>query len=478
MPDDPRDREASKLLIAITIAVLICLPAVYLANRRSSWIVDYFILVFAVNRGVRRVVDYWSGAFDPLSPISLTPLVVGGLATLVVVEAYRTRSSRIGSKSRMMLRWYLVALGYSFAIGIFYNRAAAVYELGNAISPIGLMGMAMVYADRPRVIRRWALSAVAVGVFVAAYGMWQFYTIPPWDAFWVRSVKFEGYLGELKPTKMTLFSTLHERGPAAMFLAGTLILILLRPRILGVLKWPAAALVLVAMLFTYSRTTVIHVALAAVALPVVAKGKGLGVVVVVGLALAFGGNSLLGFLPQQQVVSERYATIGAIQEDGSFQGRIQLLQLGLRLALTQPQGAGLGSHGLGGRVAEGGSSGLADSTGYVEIFRVYGLPGFILIVGVLRQLWLSSSVVLKRDPHDGDAALFRAWFVSGMIVLFSGNWLGGVSYFWVLAGYVLGKADAIEKEESMSAPSEAADEGDWDRSPMLVARGGRVRDLP
>lgn len=430
-------------LVSLTIALMICLPALLMAARRSSWIVDYFVVVYALNRGIRRIVDYSQGAFDPFSPISLSQLVVGGLTALVVIDLYRKNSNRIGSTGRKVLSWYLVAVGYAFAVGLFFNRLSAVYELGKAIAPIGLLGMSILYADQPKVIARWAVSAVLTGIFVAAYGLWQFYTIPPWDAFWVRSVGFEGYLGTLQSTKMTLFSTMHERGPAAMFLAGTLIMILLRPKMLGPMKWPMAGLVLMAMLYTYSRTTVIHVALAAAALPVVARGKGLSVIVIVGILFAFAGDTLLSFLPSSEVVKDRYATIGSIQEDGSFQGRIQFIQIAAGQALTQPLGIGLGSHGMGSRLQGGQQTGVGDSSGYLEILRSYGILGFVLIVAILRQLWLSSSVVLRENPGDRDAALFRAWFVSGMVVLFSGNWLGGVSYFWVLGGYVIGRADVI-----------------------------------
>lgn len=433
-------------LTSLTVALAMCFPAFFLAARRSPWLMEYLILVVAANRGVRRFVDYQQGFFDPYSPISLTPIVVSGFAALLVFQLYQRKSHRLGRTSRKVIRWYLIAIGLAFAVGLVRNRLGAVYELGGYLAPLGMMGMAMMFSDQPKVIRRWTLSAALIGVGVAGYGLWQFYTIPPWDAFWVRAVGFEGYLGTLEPTKMTLFATLPERGPAAMFFAGTLIILLLGPRLLGPLRWPAAALVLAAMLFTYSRTTVIHVTLACAAFPVVSRGKGLGIIVVIGLVFVLGGDRLLGFLPNQEFVADRYATLGAIQDDGSFQGRIKLLGIALGHAATEPLGLGLGSHGLAGRVGGGGGEG--DSTGFLVALRTFGWHGFILMVMVLRQLWISSTKVLDERPNDRNTALFRAWFVSGIVVLFSGNWLAGASFFWVLGGYVVGQADQLAQEQA------------------------------
>ncbi len=57
------------------------------------------------------------------------------------------------------------------------------------------------------------------GVLAAAYGWYQYLTIPEWDAFWVKEVNFVGYLGKLEPTKMSVFSTFSDRGICSVYLA-------------------------------------------------------------------------------------------------------------------------------------------------------------------------------------------------------------------------------------------------------------------
>jgi len=429
------------------VAVLICLPAFLLASQKSSWLVDYLFFVVALNRGVRRYVDWLNGSFNPLSLISLTPIIVGGLATLVVLSELNRRSKQFGSTTTRVILAYSAACAMAFVVGFINTRFGAVYALGDYLAPIGLMGFGALSIDKPRIFDRWSHSLALSAVVVAGYGIYQFYTIPPWDAFWVRAVDFEGYLGTLEPTKMTLFSTLNERGPAASYLCSGLILIVLRPGTLSWFRWPAATLVLMAMLLTYSRTTVIQASLACLLFPILNRGTGIVPVAILCVIAAVFGESLLEKFPGGGTAASRVSTIGNIQEDGSFQGRIVIMGRAAVNALKEPFGLGIGSHGLAARVAAQESGGEGDSSGYIEILRTFGWIGFVLVVSVLYRCWNSSRYLMKRKISDRNVDLFRAWFASGMVALLSGNWLFAATFFWVLAGYVVARSDRLKTSE-------------------------------
>jgi putative inorganic carbon (HCO3(-)) transporter len=460
-----RDRKKGYVLNTTTtmVAIMLCLPAVVLAAQKSSFLIDYWIATFALNRGVRRFIDYQNGFFDPYSLISLTPLIVGGLATGVVILELLGNPKRFGPKSGRVIRWYLGVCAVAFTIGFVRTKFGAVYDLGNYLGPVGMMGFAVLYSKSRRTMTRWGISAAIVGTIVAVYGLYQFFTIPPWDAFWLEQANMVGYMGYPLPRKMSLFSTMHERGPAAMFLAGTVILILLRPGLLGPFRYPSVAITLLAMLLTYSRTSVIHVVLAMIAFPIVNKGKGLGTIAAIAFLAIFFADPLKSSVPELGTISNRYATLGNIQEDGSFRGRISLMTIALRQSVTNPLGYGLGASGFAAARVSTGQVGVADSTGYLEILNTFGWIGGFFIFRILWQLWQSSSYVFRHDKKDRDVALFRAWFISGMVVLFSGNWLAGMSYFWLLGGYVLSKHDALilqRREAKRRALKEIADENE------------------
>ena len=54
------------------------------------FLVDYVVIVYVFNRGLRRLLDYNAGAFNPFSPVSLTPLLVTGLMMIPFVVRYNT----------------------------------------------------------------------------------------------------------------------------------------------------------------------------------------------------------------------------------------------------------------------------------------------------------------------------------------------------------------------------------------------------
>ena len=209
------------------ITLLIAIPAIILAFAGSSWLLDYTIIVLAFNRGIRRIADYYiSGQFNPFSPISLTPLIVAGLLLIPALLHF----SRL--PQRLRTPFYLIgsAIGIGFAVGFLLNRFAAIYSLAEWIAGAGAMAFAATQTAGSKVADRWIKTAGWCAVLVTAYGWWQYYTIPPWDGMWLVQSGMAGYMGQPEPTKMTVFSTLAERGPCGDFLAWAVIPMIINPR--------------------------------------------------------------------------------------------------------------------------------------------------------------------------------------------------------------------------------------------------------
>lgn len=439
-------------MLEYLIAGAICLPAFVLASRRSTWLVDYSIAVEVFNRGIRRLVDWESGEFNPFSMIVLTPLVVSGLTAVVVLSKLQG-GKRFGPTGKRTLKALIIAVGLAFVVGITRNGASAVVELGTYLGPIGMLGYGVLYGKSDALTLRWARSTVVIGIMAAFYGIYQYYTIPPWDAAWVRAVGFEGYLGELKPTKMTLFSTLAERGPAATYFAGITIVLMLRPGLVGTLRWPGALLTAYTMLLTYSRTALVWIALAAVLTPIVSRGRNFSRLIVIVILGSLAGQLVLGFAPASEKISRRYSTLGDLSDDSSFNARLYLAGRALTVAATNPLGLGLGSQGAGSRrMSNGSTDAVIDATGYLAIVQGFGWIGAIMFFRVLWSCWDSSSYVIRRMPRDRQTILFRAWFVSGLAALLTGNWLPQASYFWLLAGGIIGYRDQLSGSQTQTLP--------------------------
>ena len=100
------------------IAIIISVVGISLALARSTWIIDYAVFIFVFNRGLRRLVDYYiNESFNPLSPISLTPLIVSGAMAVPLVLGFK----KLPSLAKRVFLCFAGAIGYAFAVG-FVNQ--------------------------------------------------------------------------------------------------------------------------------------------------------------------------------------------------------------------------------------------------------------------------------------------------------------------------------------------------------------------
>lgn len=433
------------------IAFLMVLPAFVLAIQRSTYLLDYVFFVFSLNRGIRRLVDFYiNGAFNPLSPISLTPLVV---SAVLVIPAL-SRFNQLTPSSRNVATLIMVALGHGLAIGFVNAGIGAFYSLGEWMAGFGAFLYAATAPITSRVADRWMRSCGYAALIVAAYGWYQYYTIPEWDAFWVTEVKFVGYLGQLRPTEMSVFSTMHERGPCASFLAWAAIPMILnsRWRIIG--GWLTVMLLLSVVVLTLTRSMFIIVALVAMLQPALSKGKGIGRVIVLAVLLGVGASVGLQYMPGSERITKRYDTMKDMQNDGSMKGRLGILTTGLPWVIGHPVGTGLGSSGFGaGRI--GGSGGEAQEgfcdSGYIEIFSQFGWIGGLAFFAAMAQIWAELSRRLRQGGKDPFLYTGRVVLVGCLVFLAVGNIFGGFSLFWVFLGISLNRMTKPAPKPQMTA---------------------------
>jgi putative inorganic carbon (HCO3(-)) transporter len=418
------------------VAILIVLPAFFLAASRSSYLLDYVFFVVALNRGIRRLVDYYfNGAFNPLSTISLTPLVVSALLLFPAFANFHLLTPR----SRKIANLIMLALAHGMVIGIMNSGVGAVYSLGEWMAGFGAFLFAATAPVSSRTADRWLKSSGYAALIVAIYGWYQYLTIPPWDAFWVTAVNFVGYLGQLRPTEMSVFSTMHERGPCAGFLAWAAIPMILHPRwrILGGML--TVALLFSVVLLTMSRSMFIIVGLVVILQPALSKGRGMGRVLFFAALMAIGGSYGLEQMPGSERITKRLETVADIQNDGSFQGRMEIFTHGIPWIAQHPLGLGLGSSGIGaGRISGGAKEGWCDS-GYIEVFSQFGWIGGIAFFAAMAQIWGELTRRIKLGGKDPFLFTARAVLLGCLVFLYVGNVFGGFSLFWVFLGISLNR---------------------------------------
>ena len=419
------------------VAMAIVAPAVWLAFVHSSWLLDYAILVLAFNRGVRRIVDYYfNGGFNPLSPISLTPLVVAGLLLGPAIIGFRTLSQR----SRVTIGFFAGAIFVALIVGILLNRFAAIYGFAEWMSSLGALAFAATQRADMKTANRWIKTAGWAAMGVAAYGWWQYYTIPPWDGAWLVESGMAGYMGQPEPTKMTVFSTLQERGPCGTFLAWAVLPMILDRRWRNIGGWLSVVLLLSAIVLTETRSNLIIIAVVATVYPALSKGRGILRLLTLTAILVGAATWGLGRIPGIDRMTDRFGAESLYGEGSSLDARVETYQYGFAYVLKSPFGRGLGSSGMGRRL-ENDKIVTSGDSGYVQILLQFGWLGAALFFGGLWRIWADLKVrsrVGTRLVGAGEIEPFvpatRAILLGTLIFLLVGDIFAGFSLIWVFFG--------------------------------------------
>jgi O-antigen ligase len=238
---------------------------------------------------------------------------------------------------------------------------------------------------------------------------------------------------------MAVFSTMAERGTLGGFLGFAVVPMILSPRWRTPLSWFGVLLVLSVILLAGTRTGIILAALSVMIYVMVNKGTGFFQMavafVVISLAAYFG----MGAMPGAEKVQDRFATLGDMQNDGSYQGRMEIYQASIGTVLTNPIGSGLGASGLSGRINVGGTGtqSVITDAGYAEIFYQYGWIGAPLIIFALWKMWQEMAIRFRIGMKTPDVMLGRAFMLALIVACFVGNVITTFSILWIVFGAAL-----------------------------------------
>jgi putative inorganic carbon (HCO3(-)) transporter len=417
------------------IALMLVAPAAVLASKRSSYLIDYAVFIFVLNRGIRRIVDYYiNGYFNPLSPISLVPLIVALLMGLVVF----TNQNSLPKYVKGIAGLFIGAFALAGTLGFISTQFAVLYAGAEVVAPLFLMLYAILLNPPMDVRDRWIRSFAWGAILVSAYGWYQYLVIPPWDAFWLKATKMTGYMGIPEPTKMTVFSTMGERGVVAGFLGYSVVPMIVSPKWRTKLGWLGVLLVFSVILLTLSRGGIIIATVATAAFLIVNKGAKVGQVIVAAVVLSVGAFYGISKIPNSERIVERYQkSIEERDKDGSYSGRIEIMQGSVGLILSNPLGYGLGAVGLATRINTGETKSAAKvvDAGYFDILLTYGIPGTILMLMAVWKIWIQLKLRYKNPAYRTDHVLVaRALMLSLVVTCFVGNFLNQFSVLWLAMG--------------------------------------------
>ncbi|MDQ4145693.1 MAG: O-antigen ligase family protein [Actinomycetota bacterium] len=433
----------------ITLAfpvVAVALSWFFLRRGQDVAYLELVLWLWLVTPGLRRIVDYAS-VWHLNSPLTLAP----SLASLLGLSiALRGRQPVYRDVALAFMSTAIIAI-YAFVVGVVHNGAvAASASLVTWVAPLTFGYAALMSAVGASSLRR-AVTRVARWslLLLAAYGVVQWLLLPPWDAFWVRSVAdFASSFGQPRRFEVRVFSLSNSPGTFAFALTWLLLVNMVRERYR--LALVATVLGYLAFALTQVRGAWLGWLVAVMMLSLRGRVRMLRVVAAAIAVLAI----LSWFGPAMKVISGRIQeTTAARTLDESFQGRLRFQQQEFPRAFRDIGGRGMGSAGTATRLSSSPSAQTFANvdSGYLETLRVFGfLPGLTVLWFVTRACVRTWRNTRDADRADSASASFLLVVPLGMIF---GNLLVGTTgaIVWLLLG-VLGRPT---QEQLQSAPGGA-----------------------
>jgi hypothetical protein len=384
------------------------------------------VTVWCLEPLARRLLDWRSGAFNPIQIMSLVPfLITMAFAYLCLRKGYL---KGVSPALKIFGAIWVATFTFGLFIALFRGSVSAgMYEFIQYVVPM-LVGLWLAgqNLDAAEIMRRVALVVLPLGAVVAIYGLIQFMQPPPWDALWVTGSGFTDSVGSPEPFTMRVFSTLPSPGPAADFLAFTILLALPYLRIKTIWMWPLVGLLSAALLLTLVREAWVGLIVGLATFLVVSPSRfrSLPFIIICGVITLFLVSNLptlLGGVAQGDVLSSRIATLGDVDHDTSALARQGEIQDALEQSVENPVGSGLGSFGAASKLSNPSDPiGNVMDSGYMARLLELGWLGFagylFVLVGsfvvlVWASLWNRRELGITRNAQvaaAGAAAIAAA----------------------------------------------------------------------
>ena len=417
------------LAVALAAVLLRGHPERYAAFAWWTWVVAPW---------VRRVVDLYGG-WNPLSPLTLTPLIVSGLAVFPLLR----RAPRLRRRALAPFTLAGAAVLSGFAVGFTrVGPAGAFYGLLSWGAPLAFGAWLTMEWRRYPALRDVILRTLALATFaVAAYGIYQFLSPPAWDRSWMLNSAMES-IGRPEPFQVRVFSTLNSPGTLAGVLCTTLLLLLTAgvPRSVISVAAGCGALLLTLGRAAWIGTLVGLLVLASQTSRVVLTRQ-LRVAAQLLAAATLSVAAASAFLPADvraratDVVARRVNSTTALDQDASFFDRQRILERSLERVEAQPLGHGIGASGGGVGRLSGPDVIEAFDNGLLEVVYALGWPGAAAFYGAI--LWIAFARFRGGTAADDTTpAAARAVLAAAGVQLLAGNQFTGAvgAAFWSTAG--------------------------------------------
>ena len=432
------------LMVSLPVMAWITL----LAYRDRKHLTTAVIGVWVFSRLVRRLVDWQLGGFTSLTAISLLPM----LATATLLIPVIPRWPRVPRELRQALWFMTVPVLISTLMGLVRYGASAAPEAGGWLVPLLFVPY---LATRPMDdAERWSILRAGVLVCVASalYGVYQFLTMPPWDAMWLVQSGSTSSMGDPERLKMRVWGTLASSGTAGIIWALALVAAFADRGWRIAWRGPVVTALCAGLTITLVRGGWVSAVAGVACFVMLTRGrdgaKVAFVAVLAGLVLFFA----VPHLPGGDRIGKRLQTFQNLESDGSANARVNITRDLVVGVARNPLGTGIGFKTAGKVAGESDNIAPVDN-GYGDVLLTLGPLGGLTFFGGM--LLLVRRLRHTRRRKGGRRALLLAPLAlatltaTGMmnILAFSFGEISG-AWCWLTVGLALGVAAAPETGHS------------------------------
>lgn len=384
----------SKLLI-ILLPTLSFGLAIYLHRRLPGYYIALVCWLFFFIPLVRRLIDFRTSSATA-SFVMIAPFLAcfGGLAI------FRNNSSGMFSSRLKTWLYVVAAVVYGAVVGILQNPlVAVVQDIFGWTAPICMALYLYAQREHARELLGTLRSSFLYGtLLMGLYGLYQFFYLAPWDAFWMENSGLNS-IGLPEPMQVRVFSTMNSPQPLAEFLICGVFLSMTSTRRIRFLAIPLGLLVTG---LTMSRSSWISgfIGMIIISLALNSRQRMQIVALLLLCVVLVGGASQIPEV--NQLLTRRLQSFGNLHEDESVNDRVESQRQAIAAFQSSPFGLGLGagahaknegpSYGVPPQTIEIGDNGLE------QVLLSFGWCGSIIfVIGFGGAVF--TSLRASRDPE-------------------------------------------------------------------------------
>lgn len=398
---------AAKLLIVV-IPVFSFGLGVYLHRRFPSYYIALVCWLFFLIPLVRRLIE-----FRMSSTTASFVMVAPFLACFAGLGIFRNTDPHIFFSPDLRSWVYVMfAIFYSTLVGVLQNSpVAVVQDVFGWTAPICVAFY--IYAQRehaPELLDSLRSSFLYGTLLMSLYGLYQFFFLAPWDAFWMENSTLNS-IGVPEPMQVRVFSTMNTPQPLADFLICGVFLGMISKQRIRFLVIPLGLLVTT---LTMSRSSWICgvIGIIVMSLSFTSRQR---IQLVILLLLCGAALGVAFQVPEaNQLLTRRFESFSNLHEDASVNDRVASQREAIAAFESSPFGLGMGagshikndgpSYGIPPQQIEIGDNGIE------EILLSFGWCGSIIFIIGFGGAVFSS----LRSSRDGELLSLKALLI-GMV---------------------------------------------------------------